>query len=423
MNRIVAIAALLLVTPVRSESVRIACADPVGPEVKWFGWDLKGWNNLTHRESHVDLLFTDTGANLVRIPILAHAHSEDGEINEAAYATMLKSLKNILRVDREVKVFASLKLLGADTFPEWIETREKGHIFNKPAKKPDAEKYARLVAEYLKFLADERIGVDFLGPCNEVCGVLTPEVFADFIEQLPTAMDEVRVPSTMQEFQVIAPESFGLNTALRYARELDDLRVDDEYDIVGSHFYAHLESGKEEDWAELKKLTRKPMWHTEVHFVEKGDLLKKICDSTALLFATNKQGVEGFVWWGPGANDTPAHTIKRQLTASMLGAQLVKTSPGFNAKGNPEGEPVFQAIRAGDTVTLWAFCPGKTWDGPLSIKCKGADVRNAQGYCWIFGQGGEADEKPLRVSSEGFGELAVEEFPGRSVAMIRIKLR
>ena len=81
-----------------------------------------------HNAERAQKLYGETPANMVRISMEANAHLEDGSVDESLYGPMLISIANIRAVNPAVKIFASLKLKEAQTFPAWVASDEDGTI-------------------------------------------------------------------------------------------------------------------------------------------------------------------------------------------------------------------------------------------------------------------------------------------------------
>ncbi|QDU89631.1 hypothetical protein Pla175_30240 [Pirellulimonas nuda] len=98
----------------------------VGPTVKRWGWDIKQGPNRFSTPAKASAGYVDVSANLLRIPIEPTYHNPDGSVNVALYQPDITAIKSVLAVNPEVEVFASVKLRGQDTFPEWLGAATPG---------------------------------------------------------------------------------------------------------------------------------------------------------------------------------------------------------------------------------------------------------------------------------------------------------
>jgi O-glycosyl hydrolase len=387
-----------------AETVNIDPDTKAGATVRYFGWDLKGWRSVADTPEKARTLYAGTRANLVRIPIFAQAHSADGSVDRTAYEAMLTCMRNIREVNPEVKIFAGLKLKNEDTFPDWVGSDEAGKIFGKTVKKPDPARYARLVADYIGFLRDEGFAIDYLGLGNEVNSALTVDRHIDTARLLRQELERRGYEEKFLGFKQIAPDSFGLGGANRFAAEIVAAGALDTVDIFGSHFYPDKNSGNLDQWRTLAETAPLPLWHTELHMRRSEDEtnVTKIRDALAVVFATNKAGVEGYVWWGRGINDQGMDDlVKRKVINTILGGHAVETSGAYFAKGNKPREPLYQAFRVDDEVTLW-LCNSGAARRDLRVNLEGRKPGKITSGFWTG---------PNTITAESVGQLTIHADP------------
>jgi len=363
---------------------------------------------------------------LLRIPIFANAHTADGTVKAADYGSMLTSIRSVLEVNPDVKIFAGIKLLGGDTFPAWIGSNEQGKIFKNVVQKPDPAKYAKLVADYLDWLRKENIAVDLLGIGNETTRALTADRYIATIHLLAKELETRKFEDRYKKFKLIGPDSFGVPTAIRFAKEIDKAGGRATVQIWGSHFYPDLPSGTIEDWAALVKgVRRDPVWHTELHVRSSEDAanIGKIRDGLAIVFATNIQGVSGYVWWARWESDKMVNLIRRHVTRSMVGGGCVRTSGRYKAKDNGPTAPVVQATRVGFTVYLWICNPGAAVESE-AVRLSQAKASKITGLLWQGNNSvGPETQTELNFDVEpSESRFTLPTIPANSIALITIEL-
>lgn len=408
--------------------IRIDPSVRTGAIVTHFGFDLKGGRNVTKKLSDATLLYGDTNANLVRIPILAKSHNADGSVAPAVYAQMFKSIHNIKSVNPDAEVFASLKLLNEQTFPGWIASNEDGSIFGTKVKRPDPKKYAQLVADYVELLAQENIVIDFLGLNNECSGALTPDRYIATAKELNRLLKRRKLAKPFRSFQYIGSEGFGVPTSVRYAEAIRNAGGLDFADIFGSHFYPDHASGKIEDWTRLTDATRRPTWHTEVH-VRSSEIpaehIAKVRDGLAIVFKTNQRGVQGYIWWARANGTDFVNRVRRSVVNSLRGGSCVLTSGNYLAKGNPKEATLFQATRVEDTVWLWCCNPGPAISN-VTIRLESKAAESSQGQFWAGGSTmteSTLGELVVELSPKNRGrKLIVKQLPATSISLVKIDL-
>ena len=408
--------------------IKIDPSKPVGAKVNYFGWDLKGWQDNTSTPDRARILYSDVPANLVRIPIFARAHTEEGNVDPKPLRQDAGEPRPDSEPQSEVKIFASLKLLKSDTFPEWIESEESGKIFDATVKKPDPARYAQLLAGYIGWLRDQGVAIDFLGIGNETDGALSSDRYVETVRLLREELAKRKFEENYTSFQWIGPDSFGVPTALKFAREIDRERAEDTVDIWGCHFYPDLNSGTIDDWEELaRKSDGNPVWHTELHVrnSEGDDNVAKIRDGLAIVFATNKAGVSGYVWWARAFEDkSMTNLIRHQVTRTLLGGACIETSGNYEAKGNRPSAVAQQATRVGDKVYLWVCNPGdEIWGETVNLNR--VEVAGLSGICWrgpdSSGLGGQS-ELPCDPVQPG-KPISLPIIPGNSISLFTFELK
>jgi hypothetical protein len=77
---------------VSAVDITIAPLTATGPQEQRWGWDLKAFPERIDTASEAQKLYGNLPANLVRFPIFADAHFQNGTVNEARYTTELLSL-------------------------------------------------------------------------------------------------------------------------------------------------------------------------------------------------------------------------------------------------------------------------------------------------------------------------------------------
>ncbi|CAN0378820.1 unnamed protein product, partial [Ectocarpus sp. 4 AP-2014] len=172
------------------------------------------------------------------------------------------------RVNDDVEIFASLKLQGGDTYPDWLGDgttawpESTGTIFGNVVERPNPEHYSSLLADYVEYLQGFRVKIDYLGINNETDGALDVSRYIDTIDRLEAELISRGVPEEYRSFQYVGPDTFGLNSAVNITQSIASQSRLDTLDVVGSHFYPQHNSGEETDWETISSITGgTPMWH------------------------------------------------------------------------------------------------------------------------------------------------------------------
>ncbi len=385
--------------------VRIRADQPVGPQVEYWGWDLKGNPRLMAAPARANGFFSDGAANLLRIPIYANAHSSDGSVDASAYTAMLASIRNARANNPQLQIFASIKLLGADTFPAWLAGKKRGQIFADTVAAPEPRKYATLLASYVKFLRDANIVIDYLGINNETEGAVPAAVYIETWRALQAEL--AALPPEYRAFQYVGPDAYSLGDSVAFMKRIARSATGAaSVDIAGSHYYfGTREAPTRAGWRQLAKAAGdRPLWFTEAHINQGSDPVAELRHGLAMIFSANIGGASGFVWWDPvAASDGLQFSVERALMRTMLGARPIETSPAFKEQDADATAPLYQAYRQGDTIHLWIVNPGRT-DAVRVVMLRGATVSRVTGATFWTGsaQGTNPEQSMLasKVSSE-----------------------
>ena len=368
----------------------------------------------------------------MRIPIRPLASTPDGKVvfgpsvKDRGYGPLIESIQMAKRVNPDIKIFASTKLQGAKTFPQWMHAKEQGRIFRATVQCPDVDKFAGLITDFFERLAAENIKIDFLGLNNEFGGALTPQRYVATARRLVANLEASSIPETFKEFQWVGAEEFGVDGSLRYAKSLAGLGATDYVDLVGSHFYPDKASGSIEVWEKFSKLGV-PNWHTEVH-VRRHDTPREnivaLRDGMCIVFKTNQQRCEGYIWWDGTSNESYLDNfVRRQMIRSMLYGSCVGTSGRYAAKGNPADQRVAQATRVGDTVWLWCFNPQESIE-ELPVELTSGQIQSVAAMCFQGGRKVTPQSMPeLEVRKSGSNGFQVLQVPRDSIVVTKIQLQ
>jgi len=360
----------LAATEVSGQTVEINPDTSIGPTILRAGWDIKEWAGRLNTVAEARGLYVDVDANFIRIPFFPNAHSADGTVDVSQYDVELEAIRAVLAVKPEVEIYASVKLMGADTFPAWVSAptaawpAQNGSIFGNTVARPNPEHYSTMVSDYISYLRDEGISVDFLGLNNETENAVPFDRYIATYDLLQAKLDAAGIVGEFRDFEYVGPDTFGLSGALTFVASLASVGRLDTIDSVASHYYPQHTSGNELDWQDLSALSGgKPLFHTELHMPGNtgaiAELSQTVRNALSVQFASFRNGVDSYIWWDSGNNTNRVRdVIKRQVMTTTLGAAPVFTTPTYQGKGDSDGVPLFQAFVEGSVVTLWIANPG-----------------------------------------------------------------
>lgn len=417
--------------------VKIDARRAVGPKTLFFGWDLKGYPLRVNSTQRARVYYEQTPANMIRIPFFATAHTADGKLDEERYAKIIRSLQNIKAVKADVKVFASLRLDGKDTFPAWMTSQETGKIFNSKVKRPAPEKFSDALVAYVKHFASNDIKIDCLGIINEVEYALSPAEYIQTIRLLRTKLKKSGLDEQYRSMIFVGPETFKVTPAAAYTKEVIKLGGKDTIQIGGAHMYPNGHYEKGDVWDQFKRAlpNKVPMWHTEAHLgkhssFEGHNNVTLIRNAFAVLGGANREGVSGYIWWNNGhASDSVSQTSKRLAIQAMLGSTQVAVLPRhpIQMKLEQPGD-VYQAYRNGNTLHVFLIHNDASKINDFQVELKSEQIQKilvAESYHSPGDKIGEDASKvslESKINKEEKG-LTITELPAHSFTYLQLELK
>lgn len=407
----------------------------IGPEIEYFGWDLKGGVNRFNPPSRAQVYFGDTPANLARIPVFANDHFEDGTIDTDRYENVVRSLENAWAINPDVKVFASIRLEGANTYPEWIESTNTGNIFGNNVFRPVPALYARLLTDYVEYFWQEGVKIDFFGILNETNGSVTPAEYIDTVRMFEDMMIQRGIPEEFRSFEWICADSFRVQPSIGYTRDVLTLGGADTIDIGGAHMYSNIAPENDDNWFNLadELLPGTPLWHTEVHLnrlvaFPDVNMILTIRNAYSVLSGSARSGVSSFVFWADAHSDVEMDEIfKRKAVQMMVGSTPVYTSPVHQVQFNP-GEPgdVYHAYRRGNELEVVLFRDGNALSD-FHVDVRGRSVRRILEAESFRGPGDILGTSAFQtqlfpVRDEDRGGFTLTQLPADSFTRVKVEL-
>ena len=334
-------------------------SDLSGRVTKYFFFDLKGGANALADEQKAALLFGTDGMNGVRIPIYGDVknggHTASGVVGEGVYDKVLASVANARKHAKgDLLVFASKKLDGKDSFPDWVMESGKGI---KP------EKYAEMLMDYLRYMKSQGVEVDVLGIDNETNfneGNITPEKFAAVVDIVreKTAAEGLKVP------MMIGPERYcpERDFSKSWINTLFTSGYGDRMDIYGTHYYPKHHTPnyfnalkKEFECAQTGRSME--FWATEPHWdnddAAKADMLYHAEQALCAMFDQTDLGLDGFMWWAYPADATLRGQLMRAYSLALFGSQPVRMTDHDGEDTMTRGLLQTRAYVRGDEINVF----------------------------------------------------------------------
>ena len=365
----------------------IYTAQTYGRLTKNLFYDIKGGATVT--ETTAELLYGEEKMNGIRIPIYGNyddngniiGHPSKGTVNEEDYSAVLTSVENAKRYNPDIKIFASKKLNGKNSFPKWTRNQSgNGYTGVNDAN------YAEMLMDFLRFMEGKGIEVDVLGIDNEPDfneGQISASKFKNIVGILKTKISEegLRMPqfigSERYNPETYASGSFLYDLFNKHSGE-------SSLDIYGTHYYPrhHYYSMNKKLKEEFDAIDEKgkEFWATEPHWdneeLAKADPLGHARMALCALWDYTDLGMDAFMWWGypTGFSDLRANLMD-DISNTIYGSQPIRmedhdgvelmdskdhTGKWTDARQKPNNDPVFDArlhtrafIRNGNEVNVY----------------------------------------------------------------------
>jgi len=320
-----------------------------GHTINHFFLDLKGRENKISTRQEAKLFFQNEDMDGIRINIHGEkkkpAHPESGVVDSTYYTTMLQSIRNAkaARGDKPFYVFASKKLDGKTSFPSWVKDNN-GII---------PEKYVELLMDYLKFMKEKNINVDYLGIDNETNfneGNITPEKFNEIVNLLREKCENNNITFP----KIVGPDRYepmGERSDC-WIKLFMDAGYGDQLDIYGTHYYPNHRYYDKLTY-ELGLIGDRPFWSTELHWdsaSNTGSAYNSAEQAICTLWDQTDNGLNAFMWWGNGLG-----YICQEFSAPIHGSQPCKMED-FDGESTTEyGKLQTRSFINGNTLEIYVI--------------------------------------------------------------------
>jgi hypothetical protein len=317
-----------------------------GVLVDKFFYDFKINNNPSFSDSKLDDLFITDGFNGVRTPIWGNtnqpAHTAAGVVIGSYYSGHVNMILEAKERNPDLIVFASKKLNGDESFPEW--TRDETGVI--PAQ------YAIMLADYIEYMAAQGIPVDVLGIDNERMyneGNIVPETHKEIVDELLVLSADRGFPMP----QIIGHEDFDPDRN-DWMSDLASNGWGDRLDIFGTHYYAR--------WRPLTSLRSdlawagsREKWHTELHWdqQEEDDMLEAEMSVCAMWDCTDND-MNGLMWWSYARTGFRG-SIMKAFSTPLIGAYELATDDVDGPDITAAGKLQTRAFLKGNELTIFAI--------------------------------------------------------------------
>ncbi|MDO6737778.1 hypothetical protein [Wenyingzhuangia sp. 2_MG-2023] len=390
-----------------------------GKLIDVFFYDVKYAARNTTNATTAYTIFKEDGLNGLRVSILGtdkdNAHPSEGVVDEAVYERFITSinLAKAVRGNDDTYVFASKKLEGQGSFPDWVKG-DDGII---------PEKYAILVADFLEFMKSKNVKIDYLGIDNEYVyneGNITPQKYAETIAELRSLAIE-------RDFDIpvlVGYEDFGPNKN-KWVKTLFENGWGDTMEIYGTHYYPKYRP-KANLVKDLDLVGNMPFWSTEPHWDTKGTVndFDEAEQGIVALWDQIDVGMTGFMWWdlNYNASNVRKHLI-RAISVPLLGARPIQVTDIDGEDITDLGKLQTRAFIEDKTITVFAVNMNTTVRDDYTFQVKDASIDGGvRTIHWTDGGVVTGTEKLIDVEGEE-DNIFMFTLPERSISRFTFKIK
>lgn len=321
-------------------------------QISHFFLDLKGWQNLASTPEKAHVYFVDQDMNGVRVNIHGEpnkpAHPASGVVDGSYYEVMITSIKNAqeARGDKPFEIFASKKLQGKESFPDWVKD-SNGVI---------PEKYVELLVDYFKYMNAQGLEIDYLGIDNEINfneGNITPVKFNQIVNLFRQACidNDIKMP------KIIGPDRYEPMGDVDncWIEEFMTAGYGDNLDIYGTHYYPNHRYLDKLTY-ELGLIEDKPFWATEPHWdkaEKRGGLMIAAEEAICALWDQTDNGMEGFMWWAYGTSPVERQYMCEEVSVPIYKAQPIRMDDLDGPDIQTYGKLQSRSFRRGNTLEVY----------------------------------------------------------------------
>ena len=359
--------------PVPTTINSVITFDQPKQQIDIFFYDIKQSSKAITTASKANDIFVLDDLNGMRIPVLgnlmAPAHPSAGVVVASIYESYVNSINfaKQARAGKDFKIFASKKLNdddGSYSFPAWAKDTN-GII-------PD--KYAILLADFIKYMNSKNIQIDYLAIDNEYVyneGNITPEKYSKTI-------DALRILATNRDFKMpilVGYEDFGPGKR-NWVKKIMDNGWGDKMDIYGTHYYTEWRP-KDKLLADLALIENRPFWATEAHWNTKSgvDDLEEAEAAIVTLWDQIDVGMSGFMWWNYQLTGLRGN-LMRNFSTPLLGAQPINITDIDGEDISTLGKLQTRAFKEGNTITVFAVNITNTNHKKYAFRLDGSSINS-----------------------------------------------
>ncbi len=332
-----------------------------GHTLKYLIMDLKLSAGAIGGTAKAQRFFDEYDMNGVRVSIYGNDghryHPEAGTVlydatAKTGYFKLVRSINyaQTARGEKDFVVFASKKLKGELTWPDWVLDGDGPEI--------QTDKYVTMLYDYVSFMKTHDIEIDVMGVDNEERwnkADMNPQQYKDIIDQLTVKLNVggYKIPTWMG-YEDYDPDMRN------WVATLMNNGWQDYMEIYGVHYYPSTRKLTQLK-NDLNKIGDIPFWSTEAHWSSKSgqDELATAEIGMATLWDQTDVGLDGLCMWDFLSNETNYRfNLVKQAMLPLKDAQPIFTDDwdGISIAASNYGKQLFTRSFIEDSLlTVYAI--------------------------------------------------------------------
>ncbi|MDC2889315.1 dockerin type I domain-containing protein [Psychrosphaera algicola] len=388
-------------------------------------------NNASNSQQISDWVFKDIKFDYSRVSYDRKQELVEGAPNLAFYNRAVLSMKMARQSNPNLKFWATLKsdydgYGTTNNLPDWIYTGGGHNGGSYEPSKLNIQKYARFLADYLKYMSDNDVAISVMSVVKEWSQVVsaTNEVAViQEIKRLLTTSDYAGVP----EPEFSGPSTWGTKQAISILNSYKNQNALGLFKGISTHSY---DNATEATWTTLINNANElglSVWHTETglgtgptYGVELDmDFPIGRMSSRAMFYRSGMEGELFFEPWSRGiGRETRAIYFANKGEGERMRAYYIMKMFGNHAPAGAHYIPTQKtglanvetmAFRDGNKLILWVMNSNEAEHLDTTLNINGEELGDAtiERVAWFEGTSAEGEQMSLTKMTETSAETEI----------------
>ncbi len=257
----------------------------------------------------LDWSFRDIPFNICRLQFDKNQEITEGVKNFAFYNKQLTTMKYIKSINPNIKLMACMRS-DYDGYNQGDTNNLPKWIYNRQTKVLNINKYGIFLVEYLEYMHNQGVTIDYLNTAKEWTSVVKPDMAVKLIEIINTETKARNLPTP----KIIDPASWSISAGIEYVNKLKQLGKTDQVFAFCTHNYSTNETKTFKDFFNAVSSTGKPAFQDETSTGASGRFpilgsnppIKTLLDAYTERVKIYEGGFSGeifFELWSRGVNE------------------------------------------------------------------------------------------------------------------------